>query len=46
MRLFANTEYEVDELRRDAKIVKDVVGHGVSMEVMHDLYMVLPGDMW
>ncbi|PUU76275.1 DNA photolyase, FAD-binding/Cryptochrome [Tuber borchii] len=44
-RLFANMEYEVDELRRDAKIVKDGVGYGVSVEVVHDLCVVPPGDL-
>ncbi|CUS13569.1 unnamed protein product [Tuber aestivum] len=44
-RLFANMEYEVDELRRDAKIVRDGVGYGVSVEVVHDLCVVLPGEL-
>lgn len=44
-KLFANMEYEVDELRRDAKIVKDGAGYGVSVEVVHDLCVVPPGDL-
>ncbi|KAH7034623.1 putative Deoxyribodipyrimidine photo-lyase [Microdochium trichocladiopsis] len=35
--LFANMEYEVDELRREAKM------HGMSMEVLHDSCIVPPG---
>ncbi|PWW79163.1 hypothetical protein C7212DRAFT_340076 [Tuber magnatum] len=30
---------------RDAKMVKDGVGYGVSVEVVHDLCVVLPGEL-
>ncbi|KAI5467502.1 DNA photolyase, FAD-binding/Cryptochrome [Mariannaea sp. PMI_226] len=43
--LFANMEYEVDELRREASIVKDLAEHGKSFEVVHDTCVVPPGSL-
>lgn len=43
--LFANMEYEVDELRREAKIVKLLAGKGKSFEVVHDTCVVPPGKL-
>jgi deoxyribodipyrimidine photo-lyase len=43
--LFANMEYEVDELRRDAKLVKMCAERGISMEVVHDTCVVSPGTL-
>ncbi|KAK6076400.1 deoxyribodipyrimidine photo-lyase (DNA photolyase) [Seiridium cupressi] len=41
--LFANMEYEVDELRRDAKMIKRCAEKGIGMEVVHDTCVVPPG---
>ncbi|KAH8203542.1 hypothetical protein TruAng_002290 [Truncatella angustata] len=41
--LFANMEYEVDELRRDAKMISMCAKKGVDMEVVHDTCVVPPG---
>lgn len=43
--LFANMEYEVDELRREAKIVKLLAGSGKAFEVVHDTCVVPPGRL-
>ncbi|KAI0864998.1 deoxyribodipyrimidine photo-lyase [Xylaria cubensis] len=43
--LFANMEYEVDELRRDAKMVKMCADRGLAMEVFHDTCVVPPGAL-
>lgn len=43
--LFANMEYEVDELRREAKIVKLLADQGKSFEVVHDTCVVPPGKL-
>lgn len=41
--LFANMEYEVDELRRDAQLVTTCAEKGIDMEVVHDTCVVPPG---
>ncbi|KAL8424148.1 hypothetical protein RB596_004113 [Gaeumannomyces avenae] len=41
--LFANMEYEVDELRREAQLVRMLAENGKSMEVVHDTCIVPPG---
>jgi deoxyribodipyrimidine photo-lyase len=41
--LFANMEYEVDELRRDAKMIQLLADKGVAMDVLHDTCVVPPG---
>ncbi|MCJ1251027.1 hypothetical protein MMC30_008258 [Trapelia coarctata] len=43
--LFANMEYEVDELRREARIVRTGLQKGVSVEVVHDTCVVAPGAL-
>lgn len=43
--LFANMEYEVDELRREAAMVRDLAEHGKSFEVVHDTCVVPPGSL-
>lgn len=43
--LFANFEYEVDELRRDAKIVRNLSTQGVCFDVRHDSCIVQPGKV-
>ncbi|KAI1768112.1 deoxyribodipyrimidine photo-lyase [Hypoxylon sp. FL1150] len=43
--LFANIEYEVDELRREAKMVKMLAEKGLAMEVFHDTCIVPPGEL-
>ena len=34
--VFANYEYEVDELRRDIDVAKKLQGEGISFELFHD----------
>ncbi|KAK4554135.1 DNA photolyase phr1 [Recurvomyces mirabilis] len=41
--LFCNMEYEVDELRREAKLVKRGLEKGLAVEVLHDDVVVPPG---
>ncbi|KAF7559240.1 hypothetical protein G7046_g4920 [Stylonectria norvegica] len=43
--LFANMEYEVDELRREAAMVRDLAENGKSFEVVHDTCVVAPGSL-
>lgn len=43
--LFCNMEYEVDELRREADLVRKGVEKGVAVEVLHDDVVVAPGDL-
>ncbi|KAM5355302.1 hypothetical protein ACJ41O_001948 [Fusarium nematophilum] len=43
--LFANMEYEVDELRREATMVRDFAENGKSFEVVHDTCVVPPGAL-
>lgn len=42
--VFANFEYEVDELRRDIGLVKEV-GNDVQVSIFHDQTIVEPGTM-
>ncbi len=41
--LFANLEYEVDELRRDASLVRRAAENGIKFETAHDTCVVTPG---
>ncbi|KAE8152981.1 deoxyribodipyrimidine photo-lyase [Aspergillus avenaceus] len=41
--LFANVEYEVDELRREAKLVRLCADSGIKFEALHDSCVVTPG---
>ncbi|KAH6669642.1 deoxyribodipyrimidine photo-lyase [Plectosphaerella plurivora] len=43
--MFANMEYEVDELRREAKLVRQLATDGRSFEVLHDTCVVPPGEL-
>lgn len=43
--LFCNMEYEVDELRREAKLVRSGVEVGIAVEVLHDDVVVPPGHL-
>ncbi|KAI1843636.1 hypothetical protein JX265_007422 [Neoarthrinium moseri] len=43
--LFANMEYEVDELRREARLVKMCAARGIDLEVVHDTCVVPPGAL-
>lgn len=43
--LFANMEYEVDELRREAAMARDLSENGKSFEVVHDTCVVPPGQL-
>lgn len=43
--LFTNMEYEVDELRREAKTVKLLADKGKVFEVVHDTCVVPPGKL-
>ncbi|KAL5336314.1 DNA photolyase, FAD-binding/Cryptochrome [Aspergillus crustosus] len=44
-RLYANIEYEVDELRREAKLVKLCAENGIAFNTMHDTCVVPPGPL-
>jgi len=43
--IFANMEYEVDELRRDANMIRLLASNGISMDVVHDTCVVPPGEL-
>lgn len=43
--VYANTEYEVDELRRDANIIRMGIKKGIDFSVHHDLCIVNPGEL-
>lgn len=43
--LFANIEYEVDELRREAKLVRLLADKGIAFETVHDSCVVTPGAL-
>lgn len=43
--LFANIEYEVDELRRDAGMVGNGLKKGIAFEVVADTCVVAPGEL-
>ena len=43
--LFANIEYEVDELRREAKMVTNGIEKGVAVEIVSDTCVVAPGEL-
>lgn len=43
--IFANMEYEVDELRRDAKLVREAARHEIDYTLLHDLCVVPPGNL-
>ncbi|KAL2802232.1 DNA photolyase, FAD-binding/Cryptochrome [Aspergillus granulosus] len=43
--LFANIEYEVDELRREASLVRLCADNGIAFETKHDTCVVPPGSL-
>lgn len=43
--LFSNIEYEVDELRRDAKLIYLCAENGIKFEAAHDTCVVTPGNL-
>lgn len=43
--LFANMEYEVDELRREARMIRQFAENNMSFEVVHDTCVVPPGEL-
>jgi deoxyribodipyrimidine photo-lyase len=43
--LYANAEYEVDELRREAKMVRSCLNKGIAMDVVSDTCVVSPGEL-
>ncbi|MCJ1309449.1 hypothetical protein MMC25_003109 [Agyrium rufum] len=43
--LFANVEYEVDELRREARMVRQGIEKGISFTVVPDTCVVAPGEL-
>lgn len=43
--LFANVEYEVDELRREAKMIRSCLEKGIAMDVFPDTCVVSPGEL-
>ncbi|MCJ1293137.1 hypothetical protein MMC34_004690 [Xylographa carneopallida] len=43
--LFANVEYEVDELRREAQMVRDGLERNIAIEVVPDTCVVAPGEL-
>ncbi|KAI6251306.1 Deoxyribodipyrimidine photo-lyase [Erysiphe necator] len=43
--LFANMEYEVDELRREAAMVRDLASQDIAFDVRHDTCVVPPGKV-
>ncbi len=43
--LYATMEYEVDELRREAKMIKCLAQQGISFDVVHDTCVVQPGAL-
>ena len=43
--LYANIEYEVDELRREARMVRDGIAKGIAFSVVPDTGVVAPGEL-
>ena len=43
--LFANKEYEVDELRREARMVREGLRKGIAVSVEPDTCVVAPGEL-
>jgi deoxyribodipyrimidine photo-lyase len=43
--LFANIEYEVDELRREARMIRSCLQRGIAMDVVPDTCVVSPGEL-
>lgn len=43
--LYANIEYEVDELRREAAMTRDGTAKGIAVEAVPDTCVVAPGEL-
>ncbi len=43
--IFANIEYEVDELRRETLLTRKCLEKGISFTVLHDTCVVAPGEL-
>ena len=43
--IFCNIEYEVDELRREARLVKQALDSNISFTAVHDTCVVPPGEI-
>ena len=43
--MYTNMEYEVDELRREAHLVRDLAENGKAFEAVHDTCVVPPGSL-
>ncbi|KAH8596678.1 putative Deoxyribodipyrimidine photo-lyase [Bisporella sp. PMI_857] len=43
--IFTNAEYEVDELRREANLVRSCLHKGIAMDVVPDTCVVSPGKL-
>ena len=43
--IYANIEYEVDELRRETRLVSSCLHRGISFQVLHDTCVVAPGEL-
>ena len=43
--LYANIEYEVDELRREARMVREGLTKGIAFDVLPDTCVVSPGEL-
>ncbi len=43
--VYANIEYEVDELRREAKLARLCLQHGIAFNAVENTYVVAPGEL-
>lgn len=43
--IYANIEYEVDELRRETRLVRKCLDHSVAFHALHDACVVAPGKL-
>ncbi|KAI9801841.1 MAG: hypothetical protein M1833_002155 [Piccolia ochrophora] len=43
--IFANIEYEVDELRREARLTRSCLDHGIAFNTFPDTCVVAPGEL-
>ena len=43
--IYTNMEYEVDELRREARMVRSCLERGLCLDVVHDTCVVAPGEL-
>lgn len=43
--VYCNIEYEVDELRREARMTKSCLEKGINFTAIHDDVVVIPGDL-